>query len=89
MKRFILIAITCVVVSQKKVKTGFKTECLGREVNGVVILDKKILEGQAVSYRPYLREGDEDINGEILAVNDAEPVTPIVDEEPMHGKSPE
>ena len=71
MKRLILLAITCIVVDQDKVRTGWKTECRGREVNGEVILEEKIMHGQLVTYRPYVSPDDEIIHGEIISITDA------------------
>lgn len=71
MKRFILIAITCIVVDQLKAKAGWITECQGIEVNGEVIFDQKIVKGQMVTYRPYVSPGDEIIHGQIMGIGDA------------------
>lgn len=85
------LAIVCVVVSQKKTKQGYRTECLGIEVNGVVILPEKVETGKAVSYKPFIVEGDEDIHGAVLSVGEApRKISQAIPEVPSdYGKLPQ
>lgn len=76
MKRLFLLAIVCIVVDQLKHKTGWLTKCEGIELEGEVVLAKQIVRGQAVTYRPYIVDGDDYIYGEILGINDAPKTQP-------------
>lgn len=86
---FALIAITCIVVSQSKIKGGqYRTECQGKEVNAFVIFDKRIVKGQAVDYRPFIRIDDEDIHGDIISIHNPLPEKPQAEQVSSEGKRP-
>lgn len=87
MKRIILIAITCIVVDTLKSHAGWLTKCKGMDVDGEVVFDKQIVRGQAISYRPFIVDGDEYIHGNILGVGDAPPSRPQVEQSSDTGKS--
>lgn len=89
MKKIILIAITCIVVAQKKTKEGWLTACRGiDDMHGLVVFDEKVVKGQAVSYEPFIGKDRDVIHGKILNIVDA-PVTVKVYIDSSTGKSPE
>lgn len=72
MKRFILLAITCIVLDQMKAQEGWLTRCRGQGVDGQVVFDQELKCGQEVKYTPFIAEGDEFIHGDILGMADGE-----------------
>lgn len=89
MKRFILIAITCIVVDQMKSKTGWITECKGIEVNGEVIFAEKIMRGQTVTYEPFMGKDEDVLHGRIIGIDDTPHGEQVVELSSDTGKAPE
>jgi hypothetical protein len=88
MKRWILLAITCLVVDQLKSRNGWLTTCKGIEIDGQVIFDREVKRGQAVRYRPFIVIEDEVMHGELLGTAESQTIQPKVEESSDTGKSP-
>ncbi len=71
-----LLILTCVVVSQKKTRAGYLTECQGVEVSGQVLFAEKMERGQMASYTPFIVEGDDYVYGKITMIQDV-PLEPM------------
>lgn len=82
----VIVILSCIVVGQKELKEGYRTECKGIEVNGYVILDEKVKVGKQISYRPMIFPGDDEIHGAVLTIEDGLPQPAKVAESSDTGK---
>jgi len=87
-KLAMLLTVTCLVLDQSKHQKLWLTTCQGGEENGKVVLDQRIVKGQAVEYKSFIVDGDDVIHGHILKIGDPQPIVAKLETSSDTGKQP-